>query len=171
MFAHNNITLIGNLGGDRKIKINENTGEVIGLTLSLGVSKRIPDPNNEGQWIDGADWFQLFVSAKNRSFEFLKKHALKGSMVTVAGYLRRETWESKNRKDENGNPMLDSRIDVAPTDIKILKFAKVQDNENPPIDPAEEGNMNDGQQHGDAGLPTQTTEELSQADEHYSQNL
>lgn len=78
MFAHNNVTLIGNLGGDRKIKTNEHTGEIVGLTLSLGVSKRIPDPNNEGQWIDGADWFQLFISSKNRSFEFLKKHALKG---------------------------------------------------------------------------------------------
>ncbi|HEN3280852.1 TPA: single-stranded DNA-binding protein [Yersinia enterocolitica] len=171
MLAHNNVTLIGNLGGDRKIKINEHTGEIVGLTLSLGVSKRVPDPENEGQWIDGADWFQLFVSTKNRSFEFLKKHALKGSMIAVAGYLRRETWDSKNRKDENGKPMQDARTDVSPTDIKILRFAKVQDNATPPVDPAEEGTANDGQQQEDAGLPTQSPEEQHQADEHYSQNL
>lgn len=92
-------------------------------------------------------------------------------MITVAGYLRRETWDSKTRKDENGNPMQDSRLDVAPTDIKILRFAKVQDNETPPVDPAEEETASDGQQHGDAGLPTQSPEEQNQADEHYSQNL
>jgi single-strand DNA-binding protein len=127
----NEFRLTGHLGKDRKIRVNENTGDILGLAFSLAVRKSSPDPAKPGEWIDDTDWFPITVSASNKSFEYLKKHLLKGAHVQVGGYLRRASWESKNRRDEVGNALTDFRTDIHASDIQIIRYAKndVQENQ------------------------------------------
>ncbi|MEA9392210.1 single-stranded DNA-binding protein [Acerihabitans sp. TG2] len=136
----NALRMTGFVGKDRNIRSNENTGEITGLSFSLAVNSRVPDPEKPGDWIDGTDWFPVQISARNRSFEFLKKHLLKGAQVQIGGYLRRVSWESKSRRDEGGAALTDFRNDVIATEVLIIRYAKsdasqnATDNDVPPQD-------------------------------------
>lgn len=127
---HNEVRLTGFISKDRTIRSNESNGEVTGLTFNIAINTRIPDPEKDGEWKDSADFFPIFVSARNRSFEYLKKHLLKGAQVQVAAYLRRASWESKHRKGDAGEALMDFRTDICATDISVIRYAKNDTAEN-----------------------------------------
>lgn len=120
---NNEVRMTGYVG-NRNFRNNTATGIVVGLNFSLAINRRIPDPEKPGEYKDHTDWFPVFISAKNRSFEFLSKHIVPGAMVHVGAFLSREVWESKTRVDEKGAPKMDYRTDIIATEVQILRYAK-----------------------------------------------
>lgn len=151
MSAHNSFNVIGFLGQDRRLNNNNDTGEVIGMSFSVAVDKRVPDPENPGEWKDDVNWFWINLSAKNRSFDFLMKHLMKGAQVSVQGILnvRHREIEVHRGNREQVEIQRESTPDLIATDVQILRYVKSKDGENstamsnqlPPVDSYEDGLM------------------------------
>lgn len=148
MPAHNNLNLTGNLAGDRRINHNRMTGEEVGISFCLAVSKRVPDPDAQGEWKDDADFFWINVSAANRSYDYLKRNLVKGkaNLLSVHGSLRQYTREVESRRpgSETSEVKLQSSIDIVGIDVQILRFSKRSD---APV-PSEEGTPPEGSPSG-----------------------
>lgn len=132
MPVHNNLNLIGYLGNDARIHNHRDTGVVTGLSFSLAVDKRIPDPERPGEWKDGTNWFRINVSESNRSFEYLAKNLLKGARVAVAGYLVQRERQIEIRRGGGDNVEIQKEyfVDINGTDIQFLSYAKAKETEN-----------------------------------------
>lgn len=136
---NNEVRMTGYVG-NRNFRNNNATGILVGLNFSLAINRRISDPEKPGEYKDHTDWFPIFISAKNRSFEFLSKHIVAGALVQVGAFLSREVWESKTRVDENGAPKTEYRTDIIATEVQILRYAK---------NDAQPDNTPDGMQNDD----------------------
>jgi len=89
----NQLTIIGNLGGDPTFKDFGNGNSA--ANFNVAVSEKVK--NKRGEIIKNTEWFR--VVAWNQQAEFIQKHVKKGAKVFIQGKVR-----SRDYTDSNGNP-------------------------------------------------------------------
>jgi len=114
---NNSFNLIGHLGADPDIRYNPNNGEPIGR-LALAVNHYYRDKNT-GDRIEKVDWFDLTVYFKGL-VEVVEQYCRKGTQIAVRGHFRKRVWESKERKDGEGKPLKESRMELIVTELLLL---------------------------------------------------
>lgn len=132
MPAHNNFQIIGFLGNDRRINSMRDSGEETGISFSVATQKRVPDPDKPGEWKDDTNWFWVNLSAKNRSYEYLCKHLLKGAQVAVQGHLNVRNRQVEVRRGNSDAVELqrESSLELIATDVQVLRYVKTKDGDN-----------------------------------------
>lgn len=124
----NEFRLTGNLGSDPEVRYNPNNGNPI-IRLPLAVNSYYKSKDT-GEKVTRVDWFDLTVYA-NHLADVVTKYTHKGSKVQVKGILRKQVWESKDRKDAEGRPIKESRIEFVVTAIMLLDSRPTQDGSTP----------------------------------------
>lgn len=114
---NNSFRLTGNLGTDPDIRYNPNNGDPIAsIPLAVNASYK----NREtGEKVEKVDWFDLTIYYKGL-VDVVQKYTRKGSQIQVRGHMRKRVWESKDRKDSEGHPVKESRIEFVVTEIMLL---------------------------------------------------
>lgn len=132
MSAHNNFAIIGFLGNDRRINSMRDTGEETGISFSVAVNKRVPDPEKPGEWKDDTNWFWVNLSSKNRSYDYLCKHLLKGAQVAVQGHLnvRHRQIEVRRGNSADVEVQRESHLELIAIDVQVLRYVKTKDGEH-----------------------------------------
>jgi len=85
----NRVYLLGNLGQDPELRATQSGQSV--LSLRMATNERFK--NNEGEWVDRAEWHSVVVWGKRA--EALKKILSKGSPIMVEGRIQTRKWEDK----------------------------------------------------------------------------
>jgi len=114
---NNSFHLIGHLGAAPDIRYNPKNGEPIGR-LALAVNNYYRDKNT-GERIERVDWFDLTVYFKGL-VEVVEQYCHKGTQIAVRGHLRKRVWESKDRKDADGKPLKESRMELIVSELQLL---------------------------------------------------
>jgi len=114
---NNSFRFTGNLGTDPEVRFNPKNGEPI-ATIPLAVDASYKN-RETGERIDKVDWFDLTVYYKGL-VDVVQKYTHKGSKIAVRGHMRKRVWESKDRKDDGGKPIKESRIEFIVTEIMLL---------------------------------------------------
>lgn len=114
---NNSFRFTGNLGTDPEVRFNPNNGEPIAsFPLAVDASYK----NREtGEKVEKVDWFDITTYYKGL-VEVVQKYTRKGSQIQVRGHMRKRVWESKDRKDSEGRPIKESRIEFVMTEIMLL---------------------------------------------------
>ncbi|AYK20465.1 single-stranded DNA-binding protein (plasmid) [Methylocaldum sp. MU1018] len=114
---NNSFRFTGNLGTDPEVRYNPNNGDPIAsIPLAVDASYK----NREtGEKVEKVDWFDLTIYYKGL-VDVVQKYTRKGSQIQVRGNMRKRVWESKDRKDGEGRPIKESRIEFVVTEIMLL---------------------------------------------------
>lgn len=120
---NNSFSFIGHLGADPEVRKLPSGQEV--ARLSLAVNSAYKDKNS-GERIEKTDWFDLAVYAPGL-LDVVRKYTHKGSQIGVRGTLRKAVWDSKDRKDENGKPAKESRIELIVSEVQLLGGPRRED--------------------------------------------
>lgn len=105
----------GNLGADPEIRsIGSNGHRVAEFSLAVDASYK----DKDGKKVEKVEWIDYSVYASGL-IEVVEKYVKKGRELRVEGYVRKEKWESKSRKDEAGKPLMDSRYEFVVTGIEL----------------------------------------------------
>jgi len=151
---NNSFTLIGHLGADPDIRYNPNNGEPIGR-LALAVNHYYRDKNTDERTAR-VDWFDLTVYFKGL-IEVIEQYCHKGTQIAVRGRLRKRVWESKERKDEQGKPLKESRMELIVSELQLLgrpKEAGKAGEADESLDASQSGYRHEGEEGGfDEELP------------------
>lgn len=118
---NNSFHYSGFVGADPEKRFNPNNGKPI-ITLSLGVDGSYRN-RDTGEKVERTDWFDLTVFQEGLAGIF-EKYVRKGSEVHVRGLSRTQTWESKDRVDENGKPKWDKRVQFIVTEVQLGRRPK-----------------------------------------------
>lgn len=121
---NNTFQLSGFLGADPEKRFNQNNGNAIGL-MSIGVDSSYKN-RETGEVVEHTDWFDLTVYREGL-IKVIDQYVRKGSEITVRGYMRKRTWESKDRINEDGTPRMDSRYEFVVTEIRLGRRPKGSD--------------------------------------------
>ncbi len=114
---NNSFRFTGNLGTDPEVRFNPNSGEPI-ASLPLAVDASYKNKAT-GEKVEKVDWFDLTIYYKGL-VEVVQKYTRKGSQIQVRGHMRKRVWESKDRKNAEGHPINESRIEFVVTEIMLL---------------------------------------------------
>jgi single-strand DNA-binding protein len=113
---NNRFTLEGNLGADPEVRyLGSSPNRVAEISLGVDGSYRKKDTNEK---VERTDWFNITFYAPGL-IKVVEEYAKKGREVRVEGLVRKETWDSKTRKNEDGTPATDSRYEFIATGIKL----------------------------------------------------
>lgn len=105
----------GNLGADPEIRsFGTNGNRVAEFSLAVDASYK----DKDGKKVEKVEWIDYSVYSPGL-IDVVEKYAKKGRELRVEGYVRKEKWESKTRKDEAGKPLMDSRYEFVVTGIKL----------------------------------------------------
>lgn len=85
----NRAYLLGNLGQGPELRTTQSGQSV--LSLRLATNERFK--NNDGEWVDRAEWHSVVVWGKRA--EALSKILTKGSPILVEGRIQTRKWEDK----------------------------------------------------------------------------
>lgn len=125
---NNSFRFTGYLGTDPVVRYNPNNGDPIAsIPLAVDTSYK----NREtGEKVEKVDWFDLTIYYKGL-VDVVQKYTRKGSQIQVRGSMRKRVWESKDRKDSEGRPIKESRIEFVVTEIMLLGRPKDDDAPEP----------------------------------------
>lgn len=121
---NNSFQLWGFLGADPEKRFNPNNGKAINH-MSIGVDGSYKN-RDTGEVIEQTDWFDLTVYGEGLN-KVVDQYVRKGSEITVRGYMRKRTWESKERFNEDGSPRIESRYEFVVTQLRLGRRPKVND--------------------------------------------
>ena len=91
MSVRNNVTLIGNIGQDAQTSPFENGRTAINFSMATNESYT----DAQGTKVETQDWHQVRYFLKSESAEKLKTHLLKGSLISVQGSLKTDSFDDK----------------------------------------------------------------------------
>jgi len=114
---NNSFRFTGNLGTDPEIRYNPNNGAPI-ARISLAVDASYKN-RETGEKIEKVNWFDLTVYYKGL-VDVTEKYTYRGSQIQVRGHMHKRVWDSKTRKDDEGQPIKESRIEFIVTEIMLL---------------------------------------------------
>lgn len=118
---NNSFRLTGHLGADPETRYLPTSGEpVVRLSLAVNHAYRHKDT---GEKVERTDWFDLTVYFRGL-VDVAQQYVRKGSQIQVRGHLRKRVWDSKDRKDDSGAPLKESRIEFVVTEIMLLARPK-----------------------------------------------
>jgi len=113
---NNSFNLIGHLGAAPDIRYLPNGDPMARLALAVNHYYR---DKNSGERIERVDWFDLTIYFKSL-VEVVEQYGHKGTQIAVRGHLRKRVWESKERKDEHGKPLKESRMELIVSELQLL---------------------------------------------------
>lgn len=90
----NKVALLGRLTADPDIKYTQ-TNNVMVATFTLAVNRRFAKTEDEKK----ADF--IYVTAWNKTAEFVSKYFKKGQQVAIAGRLEQHEWENTEGKKQS----------------------------------------------------------------------
>lgn len=91
MITKNEVTLIGNLGGDAELITFENGDQIV--TFSLATNKEYTDKSGQPKSI--TTWHNVVL--KGKQVAFAKEHLKKGMLVYVNGELRNRPYNKDSK--------------------------------------------------------------------------
>ncbi|MEL7224032.1 MAG: single-stranded DNA-binding protein [Cyanobacteria bacterium J06576_12] len=106
MFAHNQVSLIGNLGGDPEIRHFESGKVKARFSLAVHAGKDRP-----------SEWFD--VEAWNQTAKRVGQMLAKGSRVALSGSLKLERWQTDAGQNR-------SKVVVNAENIEVISKEKFQ---------------------------------------------
>lgn len=124
---NNSFSLVGHLGVAPEVHKIPTGAEV--ARLSLGVNSGYKDKTT-GQRVEKTDWLDLVVYVPGL-IDLVRKYTEAGSQIAVRGFLRKAVWDSKDRKDEKGQPAKDSRIELIVDEIQLLSGPRREESAAP----------------------------------------
>ena len=86
----NRVYLMGNLGQNPELRTTQGGQSV--LSMRMATNERYK--NNDGEWVDRAEWHSIVVWGKRA--EALSKILSKGSPLLIEGRLQTRKWEDKD---------------------------------------------------------------------------
>lgn len=114
---NNSFRFTGNLGKDAEIRYNPKNGKPI-ATFPLFVDSSYRNRETREK-VERGDWFDLTVYYEGL-VDVVTKYTRKGSQIQVRGNMHKRVWASKDRKDLEGHPLKESRIEFKVTEIMLL---------------------------------------------------
>ncbi|MGS0567176.1 single-stranded DNA-binding protein [Xanthomonas oryzae] len=130
----NKFFFLGNLGTDVETR-TLSSGDPV-ATLNIGVDDSYKP--KDGERVKRTAWFEGTIYSKGL-VEVCQRLLQKGSLVAVEGVVRKRVWDSKDRKDGDGKPLKDSRIEFVVTSVKFLAGLKSTAGDAPAEASAPEG--------------------------------
>jgi single-strand DNA-binding protein len=127
----NRFQLVGNTGTDAEIRFLPTNGNKV-ATIPLAVNSRYRKKDSN-EVIERTDWFDIVFYGQNQ-IAFIEQWVKKGSHIAVSGSLRKESWDSKDRKDAEGKPLKDSRYVLIGDEIEMLEWPE-KDSKPAPVAP------------------------------------
>lgn len=121
---NNSFQLSGFLGADPEKRFNQHNGKPISL-MSIGVDASYKN-RDTSEIVEQTDWFDLTFYSEGL-IKVIDQYVRKGSEITVRGYMRKRTWESKERFNEDGTPRMDSRYEFVVTQMRLGRRPKGSD--------------------------------------------
>lgn len=109
----NSVVVSGNLTADPQGKVLSNNLKLVNLTLAVS-DRTGPKKEKSTSFLDVVAW--------NKTSEIIMQHFVKGSMLSIAGHLKQESYE-----DKNGNKVSKIRI-IADEVLNIPARNKVDTN-------------------------------------------
>jgi len=147
---NNSFHLTGHLGADPETRYLPTSGEPV-VRLSLAVN-HVYRRKETGEKVERTDWFDLTVYFRGL-VEVAQQYVRKGSQIQVRGHLRKRVWESKDRKDDSGTPMKESRIEFVVTELMLLARPKAGADDESPADSSYAAGEGSDAVEDDAELP------------------
>ncbi|NKD55147.1 MULTISPECIES: single-stranded DNA-binding protein [unclassified Haematospirillum] len=95
MNSINKVTLLGNLGGDPEIRLTQEGGKVV--TLSLATSECWKD-RQTGERREKTEWHRVVIFNENL-IGLAEKYLHKGSRVLLEGSLQTRKWTDRNNME------------------------------------------------------------------------
>lgn len=128
----NKVALLGRLTADPDIKYTQ-TNNVMVATFTLAVNRRFAKTEDEKK----ADF--IYVTAWNKTAEFVSKYFKKGQQVAIAGRLEQHEWENTEGKKQSKTqvvaeevyPIWDKKKDETIEEKNTDNFEISSDNELP----------------------------------------
>lgn len=109
----NQVTLIGNIGGDIELKTLEGDNSVANFSVATSSSYK----DKSGEWQDQTEWHRI-VAWGNQA-NFAHKYLSKGSKVYISGKIVTRSWD-----DKDGNKKYSTEIVAA----QVKNLDKREDN-------------------------------------------
>lgn len=127
--TNNHFRLIGYTGAPPEIRYHPTSGDKI-AEVSIAVDASYT--NKDKQKVQQKDWFDLTFYYQGL-IGVVEQYVGTGKEITVEGYLRKNVWESRTRKDEStGKPLMDSRVVLVVTGLHLHGGPKDNANEAGP---------------------------------------
>lgn len=123
MRARNNFTAIGHLGQAPEMRTSARSQKPV-VRFSVAVNHVYVSDKGERQ--QQTEWPPIVVF-REKLCDICMKYLRKGSEVTVVGHMHRSVWESSTRKDADGKPMIESRIDLVMDDLVMHGSSRRQE--------------------------------------------
>ena len=118
---NNSFDFTGFVGSDPEKRFNTTNGKPI-INLSLGVDASYKD-RNTNETVERTEWIDLTVY-RDGLVNVFDQYVRKGSEIRVRGVVHKDTWESKDRTDEHGNPRMESRYRFIVSDLRLMRRPK-----------------------------------------------
>lgn len=96
MPSYNQLTIVGNCGGDPELRYSPSGVPVANLNVAVNDPKLV---NNE--WKDNTEWFR--VTCFNKVAERANEKITKGMQVLVVGKVKINRWEDKNTGEKRAS--------------------------------------------------------------------
>jgi single-strand DNA-binding protein len=101
----NKVQLIGNLGRDPELRYSANSQAVANFSMATSRSYKKND-----EWQEETEWHSI-VMWGDKAERFVEQ-CHRGSRVYVEGYLKTRSWEDKELKGRDGNPLKHYKTDI-----------------------------------------------------------
>lgn len=141
MNSINNVTLSGRLGRDIVLRYTAGGKAIASFLLAVENSVKRGD-----QWETETSWIDATMFGK--AAEWLARDSHKGSNITIAGYLKTDTWEKDGTKHSKTKVI--AKIAMVGKDRD--RSTQEQDVDQRPARPAEDYPDTSGEQVGEDGL-------------------
>ncbi|WP_323025688.1 single-stranded DNA-binding protein [Castellaniella sp.] len=118
---NNSFDFTGFVGSDPEKRFMPTNGKPV-ITVSLGVDASYKD-RNTNETVERTEWIDLVVYREGLAGVF-DQYVRKGSEIRVRGVVHKETWESKDRTNEDGKPRMESRYRFIVSDLRLMRRPK-----------------------------------------------
>lgn len=118
---NNTFQLQGYLGADPIKRFNQNNGQAI-IGMSIGVDSSYKN-RETGEVVERTEWIDVTVYREGL-VNVIDQYVRKGSEITVRGHIRKRSWESKDRTNEDGSPRMESRYEFVVGELRLGRRPK-----------------------------------------------
>jgi single-strand DNA-binding protein len=96
MSSYNQITIVGNCGGNPELRYSPNGVPICNLNVAVNDPKKVGE-----EWQDNTEWFRVICF--KQIAERVNEKITKGQPVLVVGKLKLSRWEDKNSGEKRAS--------------------------------------------------------------------